>query len=107
MADTHAASLGESVVPEVSRFYGGMPTPFGTYIHINAVTVLPGHRLHVVFDNGTEQTVDLAPFLFGPLWGRCRTNSFLPRCRSIQTPELLNGRTGPTKIPLFCTIGQR
>jgi hypothetical protein len=46
-----------------------MPTPFGTYIHINAVTVLPGHRLHVVFDNGTEQIVDLAPFLFGPLWG--------------------------------------
>lgn len=56
-------------MPEVSRFYGVMPTPFGTYIHINAVTVLPGHRLHVVFDNGTEQIVDLAPFLFGPLWG--------------------------------------
>jgi hypothetical protein len=72
-----------------------MPTPFGTYIHINAVTVLPGHRLHVVFDNGAEQIVDLTPFLFGPLWGCCRMNSYLPRFRSIQTLEPLSGRTEP------------
>lgn len=49
-----------------------MPTPFGTYIHVSAVTVLPRYRLHLRFDNGSERLIDLEPLLSGPLWGTLR-----------------------------------
>lgn len=72
-----------------------MPTPFGTYIHINAVTVLPGHRLHVVFDNETEQIVDLAPFLFGPLWGALQDEQLFAQVQ-------VNPDTGTVEWPNGC-----
>ena len=45
-----------------------MPTPFGTYIHVCTVTVLPQYHLRLKFDDDSEQTINLEPFLLGPLW---------------------------------------
>ncbi len=49
-----------------------MPTPFGTYLHVRYLLVLPGYRLHLQFDNGSERVIDFEPTLLGPLWGALR-----------------------------------
>lgn len=49
-----------------------MPLPIGTYVHVRYLAVLPGHRLHLDFDDGAKQVIDFKPLLFGPLWGALR-----------------------------------
>ena len=49
-----------------------MPTPFGTYIHVCTVTVLPQYHLRLKFDDDSEQTISLEPYLLGPLWSALR-----------------------------------
>ena len=69
-----------------------MPTPFGTYIHVSAVTALPRYRLHLRFDNGSEQVIDLEPLLLGPLWGALRDAGTFAQVR-------VNPDTGTTEWP--------
>jgi hypothetical protein len=38
-----------------------MPTPFGAYLHVRSLLVLPGYRLRLAFDDGTERVIDTAP----------------------------------------------
>ena len=52
-----------------------MPTPFGTYIHVCTVTVLPQYHLRLKFDDDSEQTINLEPYLLGPLWSALRTTT--------------------------------
>lgn len=38
-------------------------------IRIKSVTVPALYTVHVVFEDGAEQTIDLEPVLFGPVYG--------------------------------------
>lgn len=49
-----------------------MPTPFGSYIHVRYLTVLPAYHLRLEFDDNSVQVIDFAPLLSGPLWGALR-----------------------------------
>jgi len=71
-----------------------MPTPFGVYIHVRTVAVLPEYRLHVQFDNGDEEVIDLESMLFGSLWGALRDKQLFAQVRVNQdtgTIEWPNG----------------
>ena len=58
-----------------------MLTPFGTYIHVRYLTVLPNHRLRLEFDDGSEQEIDFEPLLLGPLWSPLRDESLFAQVR--------------------------
>ena len=42
---------------------------------ITAVDVVEGHVVHLSFEDGSERTIDLEPYLRGPVFERVRTDS--------------------------------
>jgi hypothetical protein len=58
-----------------------MPTPFGAYLHVRSLLVLPGYRLRLAFDNGNERVIDFETLLLGPLWGALRDQELFAQVR--------------------------
>jgi len=48
----------------------------GTYVHklykVTAFEIVAPYTLHVTFDDGTAQTINLEPILYGPIYGPLR-----------------------------------
>ena len=48
----------------------------GTYIHelyrVTAFEIVAPYTLHITFDDGTAQTIDLESILYGPIYGPLR-----------------------------------
>ena len=69
-----------------------MPIPFGAYIHVCSVTILPNSHLHLQFDDGSERVIDFEPLLLGPLWGALRDETLFAQVR-------VNSDTGTIEWP--------
>ncbi|MFZ1595364.1 MAG: DUF2442 domain-containing protein [Anaerolineae bacterium] len=69
-----------------------MPTPFGTYVNVRYLVVLPGYLLQLQFDDGSERVIDFEPLLLGPLWGALRDEALFAQVR-------VNSDTGTIEWP--------
>lgn len=88
-----------------------MPTPFGVYIHVRTVHVIPDYHLRVEFDDDNEQIIDLEPMLFGPLWGALRDKQIFAQVRvnpDTGTIEWPNGADlNPVLLHDWVDVGER
>lgn len=88
-----------------------MPTPFGVYLHVRSVAVLPPYRLHLRFDDDSEGVIDFEPMLFGPLWGALRDKQVFAQVRvnpDTGTIEWPNGvDMNPTILHDWAQVGDR
>ncbi|MGE4530691.1 MAG: DUF2442 domain-containing protein [Acidithiobacillus sp.] len=50
-------------------------------LHITEVKALPGHRLHIRFNNGQEGDVDLSRELIGPIFDALRDDALFSRVK--------------------------
>ena len=53
---------------------------------------LPGYRLHLQFDDDSQQEIDFEPLLVGPLWGALRDEVLFPQV-------FMNADTGTIEWP--------
>ena len=88
-----------------------MPTPFGVYLHVRSIVVLPEYRLRLNFDDDSEGIIDFEPMLFGPLWGALRDKQVFAQVRvnpDTGTIEWPNGvDMNPVVLHDWAQVGDR